>query len=165
MLSTASSFPSSRYFKPLCHSLNLLYLLFSEDENVNNTALNCKAPLLPNNLSPLVLSCPSCLWLFLLPPCWSQSSQSLSPLVKPSLLYSFHYCLILASSFCWYTCLSLFHMKMLTSLSLQSTFTKYQHVFPHHSQSIQREFYIRWHYVLHFSQLFHTKIIKRWKLQ
>lgn len=131
-------FPLS-YFKPLCHYSNLLpHLLFTADKNLNKTALNWQAPLLSSNLSIsiLALSCPSCPWFFLPPQLWSQSSQSLSPRVKPYLLHGFHSCSVLASSFCWYTSSSLFYIKMLTSLSQQSTVSKYWHVSFHHSQSI-----------------------------
>lgn len=66
ILLSASSFPSSSYFKPLWHSSNLLHLLFSGDENLNKTAFNCQALPLPINLSifTFVLSCPSGSWPF-----------------------------------------------------------------------------------------------------
>lgn len=139
--SAVSSFPSISCFKPLCHPLNLLlYLRISADENLNEAALNCPAPLLLNNWSTFRfgLSCSSCPWLFLLPPLWSLSSQSQSPSIKLHLPYSSHCCSVLPSSFCWCTCSILFHIKMLTSLSQQSTSSKYWHASPHHSHSIHK---------------------------
>lgn len=132
------SIPSNNYFKPLGHSSNLLlYPLFPADKNTSKTALNSQVPLRLNNLSTVtfVLS-----YLYLsrgrnVPPStWSLILVLPEPYpsVKPQLLYSFNFCSSLAASFWLSICSHLFHVKMLTSLSLQSTFSKYWHVSHHH---------------------------------
>lgn len=134
ILSVPSSIPSSNYFKPLGHSSNfLLYLLFSADKNITITVLNSQSLwdltiYLHSHLFYPISTCPKgeMPLPFMVPPSTSSLILILPepyPSAKPHLLYSFNFWSTLAA-FCLYICSHLFHIKMLTSLSLQSTFSK-----------------------------------------